>query len=77
MGKICVICKQGKTKTGMVTVSLERNGVIIVVKNVPADICENCEEYYLNDAVAGVVMRMAESAVGRGVEIEILKYAAA
>lgn len=72
----CVICKQGETKPGTVVVSLERTGSIVVIKNAPAEVCDNCGEYYLSDAVADKVMRLAESAVGRGAEIEIMRYAA-
>jgi YgiT-type zinc finger domain-containing protein len=47
----CVICKHGETKPGLVTVTLERDECIIVLKKVPAEICDNCGEYYLSDAV--------------------------
>ena len=32
----CVICKQGETLPGVTTVTLERNGLTLVVKSVPA-----------------------------------------
>ncbi|MCA9913998.1 MAG: type II toxin-antitoxin system MqsA family antitoxin, partial [Anaerolineae bacterium] len=32
----CVICKQGDTRPGTVTVTLERGGTTLVFKNVPA-----------------------------------------
>lgn len=40
----CVICKQGKTRPGMGTVILERGKTTVVIKKVPADICDNCGE---------------------------------
>ncbi|MCC5655696.1 YgiT-type zinc finger protein [Nostoc sp. XA010] len=32
----CVICQRGETKPNLVTVTLERDECIIVLKNVPA-----------------------------------------
>jgi len=47
----CVICKQGQTNFGRVTVTLHREESIIVFKEVPADVCVNCGEYYLSDEI--------------------------
>ncbi|MEH1792407.1 type II toxin-antitoxin system MqsA family antitoxin [Nostoc sp.] len=72
----CVICKHGETKPGLVPVTLERNECIIVLKKVPAEICDNCGEYYLSDAVTEQVLEKAESAINNGAELEIIRYAA-
>ncbi|WP_242064821.1 type II toxin-antitoxin system MqsA family antitoxin [Nostoc sp. FACHB-133] len=72
----CVICKHGETKPGLVTVTLERDECIIVLKKVPAEICDNCGEYYLSDAVTEQVLEKAESAINNGAELEIIRYAA-
>ena len=37
----CVICKHGKTSNGFATVTLERDGLTLVVKKVPARVCQN------------------------------------
>ena len=72
----CVICKQGQTQDGLTTVTLERGRTTVVIKEVPAEICENCGEYYLSEEVTGKVHKLAEQAVQRGAEIEVLRYAA-
>ncbi|WP_292711325.1 MULTISPECIES: type II toxin-antitoxin system MqsA family antitoxin [unclassified Nostoc] len=72
----CVICQHGETKPGLVTVTLERDECIIVLKKVPAEICNNCGEYYLSDAVTEQVLEKAESAINNGAELEIIRYAA-
>jgi len=51
-------------------------GSAIIVRATPADVCENCGEYYLDEATARKVFDLAESAVQRGAEVEILRYAA-
>jgi len=43
---------------------------------VPADICENCGEYYLCESVTKHVLARAEEAVKKGTEVEIVRYAA-
>ena len=72
----CVICKQGQTNQGLTTVTLERGHTTVVIKDVPAQICENCGEYYLNETVTEKVQHLAEQAFKHGVEIEVLRYAA-
>lgn len=72
----CIFCKQGKTKSGLVTTTLNRGETTVIIKLVPADICENCGEYYLTDDMAGRVLAMAEEAVRKGAEVEILRFAA-
>jgi len=72
----CVICKHGKTKQGLVSVTLERDDCLMVLKRVPADICESCGEYYLSESVTEYVLNRAEGAVNKGAEVEILRYSA-
>ncbi len=72
----CVICKQGRTNKGTATVTLERGKTTVIIKEVPAEICENCGEYYLSDVVTKKVQNLAAQSVQHGAEIEVLKYAA-
>ncbi len=72
----CVICKQGQTHNGTTTVTLERGRTTVIIKDVPAEVCENCCEYYLSEEVTQKVQQLAEHAVQQGVEIEVLRYAA-
>jgi len=72
----CLICRVGETKKGTATVTLERGESTIIVREVPADVCTNCGEYYLDDETARKVYELAESAVQRGAEVEILRFAA-
>ncbi|MGA2370794.1 MAG: type II toxin-antitoxin system MqsA family antitoxin [Candidatus Korobacteraceae bacterium] len=48
----CVLCKNGVTRPSTVTVTLERGNTVVVVRDVPAEVCENCGEYYLDSPVA-------------------------
>ena len=72
----CVNCKTGNSNPGTTTVTLQRGESIIVVKEVPADVCDNCGEYYLQKEVTEKIYQQAEKAVQRKVEVEIVRYAA-
>jgi YgiT-type zinc finger domain-containing protein len=72
----CVICKNGETAQGATTVILNRDETAVIFKQVPADVCQNCGEYYLTAEVTRHVMEKAEDAVAKGVEVEICHYAA-
>jgi YgiT-type zinc finger domain-containing protein len=66
----------GETRPGSVTVTLDRGKTTVIVKEVPAEVCEICGEYYLSEPVTDWISDRAESAVERGAEVEILRYAA-
>lgn len=72
----CVICKTGDVTNGTTTVTLQRGETTVVIKDVPARVCVQCGEYYLSDDMTGKVMAMAEAAVSKGAEVEILRWAA-
>ena len=72
----CVICKHGDTKSGTTTVILQRGETIVIIKDVPAEVCDNCGEYYLDEDTTDRVLLMAEEAVKKNAEVEILRFAA-
>jgi len=72
----CVICKTGDTHPGATTVTLQRARTVVVIRDVPAEICENCGEYYLDNATTRRVYADAEQSALRHVEVEIQSYAA-
>ncbi len=73
----CVICKQGEAQPGVTTVTLERNGLTLVVKNVPAQVCTNCGEEYVDEETAENLLRTAEQVAQAGVLVDVRAYAAA
>ncbi len=68
----CVICKNGKTKNGLVTFTLDRENVIVVFKNVPALVCENCGDFYLTEETTKMLLQKASKTLEKGVEFEII-----
>ena len=53
VGMRCVVCRQADVRPGEATVTLEREGLTLVVKRVPARVCPNCgEECVAEDVTA-------------------------
>jgi len=72
----CVICKTGELSSGETTVVMHRKETSIIIKNVPADICQTCGEYYLSEEMTEHVLKRAEDASVKGAEVEIMRFAA-
>ncbi len=73
----CVICKNGETQKRTATVTLERGATTLVIKQVPADVCGNCGEEYVEDSVAKRLLKEAEGAVNAGVQVDVRTFGAA
>lgn len=72
----CVICKNAETTAGTATVTLERGSTTLVIKGVPALVCPNCGEEYVDEETAQSLLESAEAAARTGVQIEVREYAA-
>lgn len=73
----CVVCKHGEVTSGMTTVTFERNGSVVVFREVPAGICSNCGESYVSEETAEQLLRLTDEAARSGTQIEVRQYAAA
>jgi len=70
----CLICKNGETKHGFTTITLEKKDSTIIFKNVPAMVCDNCGEKYVDGAVTKNLLSKAKDIVNSGVEVDIRNY---
>jgi YgiT-type zinc finger domain-containing protein len=73
----CVVCKQGETKSGKATITLERDGTTLVIKGVPASVCANCGEEYVSEEITTRLLKSAEEAARAGVQVDVREYIAA
>ena len=73
----CVICKVEETQLGKTTVTLERGGTTLVFKGVPAQVCPNCGEAYVDEEIAKRLLGIAEEAASSGVQVDIREFVAA
>jgi YgiT-type zinc finger domain-containing protein len=68
------ICRIGETRPGITTVTLEREGLTLVMKEVPAEICINCGEDYVDDKVAHEIMMLADKMSQTGAQFDVHRY---
>jgi YgiT-type zinc finger domain-containing protein len=74
---ICSVCRKGEAQPGTTTVTLQRGDLTFVVKDVPAMVCANCGEEYLDATSTERVLCMAEEAAASGSLVDIRTYKAA
>ena len=74
---ICVICKQDDVRSGKATVVFEREGTTVVIKGVPARVCANCGEEYVDEVVTRELLQTASASAVAGVQVEVREYVAA
>lgn len=72
----CAICKSGELHSGTTTVTMQRGETTIVIKSVPAEVCDSCSEYYLDEATSEKVLSMAAEAIRQNHEVEVIQFAA-
>ena len=70
----CVVCKNGETRPGKTTVTFERDGLTLVMKEVPAEICTNCGEDYVDESVAREITALAEKMSQSGAQVDVRRY---
>ncbi|HVT83329.1 MAG TPA: type II toxin-antitoxin system MqsA family antitoxin [Phycisphaerae bacterium] len=73
----CAICKQGNAAPSTVTVTLDREGTVIIFRNVPAEVCQTCGEQYVDEKTTRELLKQATLAAKSGVQVEVRAYAAA
>ena len=73
---MCVVCKNGQTRPGYTTVTLEKNGGALVVRKVPAEMCENCGEAYVSAEVTRTLLESARTTLRAGVDLDVREFAA-
>jgi len=73
----CAMCNNGETTQRAVTEFLERDMKSVIVRNVPAEVCENCGEVYLDADTTRRLLEIAEKAISNGERIIEEVYTAA
>lgn len=56
---ICLICKHRKMEQGTTILPIERDNEILLITNIPAQICVNCGEAYLEENTSVNVQTLA------------------
>ena len=72
----CVMCKHGELAAGTTTVTVDRNNMTIVLRHVPANICQTCGADYVDGKVMARVEKTITAAARQGTVVEIREFAA-
>lgn len=64
---ICLICRQAEIVDGITSVRFERGEMRLVVNRVPARICPNCEEAFVDEEIAVQLLQDAENLSKAGI----------
>jgi len=73
----CAICRHGQTEPGLTTVTLTRGNTTVVFRDVPALICDNCGEEYVDEEITARLLAIEEKAARSGVQVDVRDYIAA
>lgn len=73
----CPLCRNGHLREGRADTSILREGLVLVVRDVPADICDNCGEQFFDADVTDRLLDIADEAVEAGVVVDVRRYVAA
>ena len=57
--------------------TLNRDQLTLVVKGVPAQVCGNCGEEFIEEEVTSQLLKVAEEAARTGVQVDVREYVAA
>jgi YgiT-type zinc finger domain-containing protein len=69
----CLICKIGETKADLATMTMERGETVLVIREVPARVCDNCGEPYFDASTTDQLLAILEKAV----QVDVRHYKAA
>jgi YgiT-type zinc finger domain-containing protein len=68
----CVICKSGITAPGIKSFMLEKGNSIVIVKGVPAQVCNQCGEAYFDAETTADLYAKASRSMVSGAELEVI-----
>jgi YgiT-type zinc finger domain-containing protein len=73
-GRSCQRCPEGTYAKGTVTETLERGDTVVVVKDVPALVCDVCGNSLLGAEEVDRLQTILDQAIAEGIELESRTY---
>ena len=73
----CPICRNGELADSTADQTLSHEGTTLVVKSVPAEVCDNCGEAFFSADVTQRLLDLARAAAADGVVVDVRTYVAA
>lgn len=69
----CVMCK-GKLSEGKINHIVDIDNHIIIIKNVPVNVCTQCGEYYVENKIALILEKLIDEVLTNNTEVMIINY---
>ena len=58
----CASCNEGTLQRGTTTATFDAEGTTIVIRNIPADVCDSCGEGFFDALTTDRLLELAASA---------------
>ena len=72
---VCLSCKRGTLAPGTMTATFDAEGTTVVIRNVPAEICDACGEGSFDPTTTDRLLELAAAAAGwSGAPVQICDY---
>jgi YgiT-type zinc finger domain-containing protein len=71
---ICLICRQAQLVPGFTTVKLDHEEINLTVRGVPACVCPNCGDAYLDEMAATRLLQIVKRGIESGEPMDYLDY---
>ena len=73
----CAICRLGELSPGRTTVTFDDDeGSTVVIRHVPAEVCDNCGEAFVDDAAAQAMLERMDVSAAHRSGLLVLEYSA-
>ena len=73
----CIVCKNGSTEPGTVTVTVDKRTTVVVIRDVPAAVCTTCGEEYIDADTMREIEKLVKSAQKAGMNVAVQQFKAA
>jgi len=73
---VCVFCRVGERRPGMTSITLTRDETAVVIRRVPAEICDSCGHAYFDSTVVDVLEHIHEAAIAAGAKYAVRDFSA-
>lgn len=73
---LCVFCRVGERRPGVTSITLTRDENAVVIRRVPAEICDSCGRSYFDGAVVDVLEQIHEAAIAAGAKYAVRDFSA-
>ena len=72
----CPLCRNGRFTDGKTTMTVEKGDAILVVRDIPARVCDNCGDGFIRESIGRKVSQLVQDELRKGVQMEVLNFAA-